>query len=147
LAVELHRGEVVARRPFVDSFDGSHRRKLILNRHPVAALTSIASTDGTYTWDPDGWSVDPYTGLVSYASGPALAGAVTIGYQAGYREVPPNFILAAQIIAAHLWETQRMSHVANRGASYGDSAPVVRAGYAIPNRALELLGGRPPVIA
>lgn len=142
LKVEEHRGEVVARRPFVDSVDLSYRNMIVLKRHPVVSVSSIADLDGV-EWDLTGWLLDPATGLLTRVGG-AGTGPVLIAYQAGYAQVPESFVLAAQIIAGHLWETQRMSHVTNRGATYGDTAPVVGMGYSMPNRAAELLGGRTP---
>lgn len=111
---------------------------------PATRLTGI-----TQVRDPDGEVVELADGAVNLLSGivrlpyrrrGAWAVDVTTGDQ-----IPPDLKLATLIIAAHLWETQRVPG-ANRG-SFGQQAPVP-SGFAIPNRAATLLGPyRIPVIA
>jgi hypothetical protein len=60
--------------------------------------------------------------------------------------IPAEFQLAALIIAAHLWETQQRSHLSG-GPSYDEQNVTPSGlGYAIPNRAVELLGARGPML-
>jgi hypothetical protein len=60
--------------------------------------------------------------------------------------VPDNYITATQIICAHLWQTQRVQTLGSGPTFGGDTSfsPQLGLGYALPNRALELLGGRAP---
>jgi hypothetical protein len=62
--------------------------------------------------------------------------------------IPANCTRAAAIIIQHLWETQRGVMGSRR---FGGGQELDRAltgmGYAIPNRAKELLGQRAPVVA
>ena len=149
LAVERHRGEIVARRSFTDRPTlCAPRHRIALASHPVLSLTSIERTDGSQTWDVGDWSLDGSTGLLSRLDGDALLGEVDIVYVAGYRVVPESFVLASAIIAAHLWETQRNTSFAS-GPAFGgeDILTPSGIGYAVPHRAVELLGGTPPVFA
>ncbi len=118
---------------------------------PVQSLTAVTSADGSVTWDTAGLVADFDTGLVRVVSGRPLSGLVKVDYTAGYVDAPAHFRLAALIILQHLWETQRG---AQRGAvaagGLEDSLSNMVGGgrgYAIPNRALELLGEPAPVVA
>lgn len=153
--VERHVGQVVARRSVTETHRlGWHpggRRGLVLRQGPVISLTAISTNGGTVL-DPAGYVVDTVSGEVRSTVGGGLGGLsgdVTVTYVAGYAATPPHMILAAQIIAEHLWQTQRVQTV-GRGPGFGGGEVNVAPsgmGYAIPNRALELLGGRPPVFA
>jgi uncharacterized phiE125 gp8 family phage protein len=151
--VESIRGEVVARRSFVmdtDAWTGT--RTVLLPKSPVLSLTSVVSLDGSATWDPADLHVDS-TGIVTVRSGPLFWGFLRFTYVAGYPVLPANFALAAKIIIAHLWETQRPSLVQSRWGTprpfMNESEGIVPlpAGFAVPNRALELLGGIGPLVA
>jgi hypothetical protein len=105
---------------------------------PVLTLTSLTPlyTTGT-TWTAASVVVDPVTGELRQASGaPVWGGPWTAVYTAGQQVVAPNWQLAALIIIQHLWETQR-------GASalplVMDEVVVPGTGFAIPNRAADLL--------
>jgi hypothetical protein len=66
-------------------------------------------------------------------------------YQAGYTTVPANIRLGALIIVQHLWETQRGMMGVQLG---GDGETYVTGrGFAIPRRAIELLGPQLPGVA
>lgn len=144
-AVEHHLGEVVAKRSFTDRLRASHRERLLLTRHPVLAVTAIVSAGDDTTWDPDDFLVES-SGLVSRKAGASLRGLVDITYRAGPRVIPANHQLAAQIIAAHLWETQQHSHLSG-GPNYDEQILTPSGlGFAIPNRAVELLGARGPMV-
>lgn len=152
--VERHVGQVVARRSVTEThrlgWQSHPRRGLVLRQGPVMSLTTISTNGGTVL-DPAGYVVDTVTGEVRSTAGgtTGLFGDVTVTYVAGYTATPPRMILAAQIIAEHLWQTQRVQSM-GRGPGFGGSEVNVTPsglGYAIPNRAVELLGGRPPAIA
>jgi hypothetical protein len=99
---------------------------LVLRQVPVAALVSVSGR----LW-PDG-----ALGTLRLVSGYRFAGDVTVTYTTG-REAPAAVRLAVLIIAAHLWETQRGS--APVGPLSTDDGTVSGLGFAIPNRARELL--------
>jgi uncharacterized phiE125 gp8 family phage protein len=144
-AVERHLGEVVAKRSFTDRLYARCRERLLLTRHPVLAVTAIVSAEDDTVWDVDDFLVEP-TGLVSRLQGPVLWGLVDVTYTAGVRAVAPDRRLAAQIIAAHLWETQQRSHLSG-GPTYDEQILTPSGlGFAIPNRAVELLGPRGPMV-
>lgn len=117
---------------------------LVLRRHPASALVSVSSRVGATT-SPltlSDYELDPSTGIVRLASGYGFYGNFTVTYAVGRETVPASIRLAILIIAAHLFETQRVPG-ANRGAGqpgFG-AAPEMGApmGFAIPNRAQELL--------
>lgn len=146
--VERHVGQVVVRRSISETHRLGWRGGLVLRRGPVISLTSISTNGGTVL-DPSGYVVDTATGeLRSVAGGLAgLSGDVAVVYVAGYVATPPHMILAAQIIAEHLWQTQRVQAVGRTPGLGGAEVNITPSGlgYAIPNRAVELLGGRPPV--
>lgn len=78
-------------------------------------------------------------GRLRLVSGLAFTwGHYEITYMVGRRPVPSNAKIAARIILQHLWETQRSSAGVPLQAT--DDATVVPGfGFAVPNRALELL--------
>lgn len=141
-AVERHTGQVVARRLLTERFMVSAGSSLVL-RPPVLRIVSAVDAAGA-TLDVSSWVVDGFTGFVSAG----VSGAVTVTYEAGMPVVPAAYIMATQIICAHLWETQRVQNI---GTSPGfgqetNFTPSIGMGYALPNRALELLGGKAPNI-
>ena len=140
--IERHRGEVVAARTFTASVEAGRT----LPHAPVVRVLSATRTGPVETVDVTSWGPDTRTGLLTL---PRWAGrGLVVTYIAGYEVVPPAFVRAAEIIAAHLWETQRMSALGG-ATTMGEDQYLTPSGlgYAIPNRAVQLLGGRPPVIA
>jgi hypothetical protein len=140
--IERHRLEIVAARQLTARVAGGR----LLPRRPVIRAVSAARVDGGAPVDVTGWEVDAETDMLTV---PRTAGAaLTVTYYAGYEVVPEPFIRAAEIIAAHLWEAQRMSSIGG-ASSVGEDQYLTPSGlgYAIPNRAVQLLGGRPPVMA
>jgi len=122
---------------------------LVLRRMPVAALTSVSSRYGATTTPLTlgDYELDPATGLVRVANGYGFYGTYTVSYTAGRAAMPASIWMACLIIAAHLWETQRGAAPAGPLAT-DDSFASPGLGFAIPNRALELLAPyRRPVIA
>lgn len=144
--IERELGTVVEQRTVVDTFNfAKGTTSFLLRSVPVASLASISAVDGSTTWpvDASAMHVDSDTGLVTVLSGAALTGLVAVSYTAGPAQVPANVRLAAMIVLQHLWETQR----GRTGAVAGGGDLVIPAGYAVPNRAIELLGTNLPGVA
>lgn len=126
---------VAADRPFL-----SYLPRMGPGLTPVLTLTSLTPlyTTGIGTWVAGGALADPVTGELRQASGLGLYGGPwTAVYTAGQRVVDPTWQLAASMILQHLWKTQR-------GASalplqQQDETFIPEIGYAIPNRAADLL--------
>lgn len=169
--IEDYRNEAVVRRAVVEKIDtirgvrsidqvgnGYHSlyatqaatQSLALSVSPIISVTSVARVDGTYTWNLAQLDVDTDASTVTVLYGPLFYGYVQVNYVAGYPIVPANYTLAARIIFAHLWELQRAPSIGSGDTIFArdaDQAIPTPSGFAIPNRAAELLGGRPPVIA
>jgi len=146
--IEEHRGETVTRRTVVEDMQVSSRSLVVqLRTSPVQELTSVATVDGTVTWDVAGLHVTQH-GVVSVQSGSPLYGLVRFTYVAGYQVIPANYTLAAKIIVGHLWETQQQPGLGpNPFSNEGQFLSPTGRGFAIPHRAVELLGRRPPLVA
>lgn len=161
-AVERHLNTTVTIRSFTEEFylDPYIERpnyarpymrgmKLALSHTPVVALTSVTRVDGSMTWEVGNLHADP-AGTVSVTRGAILSGHLLVTYQAGTEPIPQAYQIAARIILQHLWQTQRGAMGGARPGGLGNSLSTntgTLAGFAIPNRALELLGGGLPGIA
>jgi hypothetical protein len=121
---------------------------LILKRMPVGSLLSVSLRYGPMTTvlTPGTYELDTATGLVRAVCGAGFYGAYTAGfygtytvtYTSGRDDLPAAIRLACLIIADHLWETQRgAAPVGPLGTD--DTFATPGSGYAIPNRARELL--------
>jgi hypothetical protein len=118
----------------------------------VISLTSIASP--YTTWSPANWTIDNYSGVITRVSGSYLYGTVSLSYEAGYVQVPAHYVLAAKIVLAHLWQTQRVITAGPTSgfgvrSSAGQQEQILTPsgfGTALPPRAIELLGPRPSLI-
>lgn len=148
--IERHLGQAVVKRSFTEEHQIG-RGTLVLNWTPVVAVTALSLVDGTYTWDVNDLHVTP-AGVVTTPLGVNPYGHVTVTYTAGLAISPEEYGLAARIIVQHLWETQRGGAGGPRAGGLGESlmsnaGGYSGKGYAIPNRALELLGGGLPGIA
>lgn len=148
-AVEKIRGEAVIRRTVVERYAfHAPRREYILSTLPVLALASVERVDQTMSWSPDGFDLDPEAGeLVALPGTQYLWGRVKFTYDAGYLVIPEAFHLAALIIVKHLWETKRGAGGGQRFGGADMDPPDYGPGFAVPNRALELLGGSLPGVA
>lgn len=115
---------------------------LVLRQAPVQSVTSVAvrfwagalAVPGVLT----DYVLDPEVGTLRLASGWQFRGDVTVTYVAGQTAVPAQVLLATLVIAAHMWETQRgvsPTQLQTPDFVAGPSG----AGYAVPNRAAELL--------
>lgn len=102
---------------------------LVLNTLPVVSVTSLTSGGSPATFTAvDGGMLTDVT----------VRGDVVVTYVAGRTEVPGAVRLATLIIAAHLWQTQLGSAPTQLQDGF-NSEPTVGVGYAIPNRAADLL--------
>jgi hypothetical protein len=115
-------------------------RAVILRQRPVVSVTSIADIAGIALSVAD-VDVDPNSGIIRRRLGWVWSTAyrwVTVTYVAGWGvPTPAAFGEAARIIVAHLWETQRGP--STRPNLAGDEVTSPGLGFAIPNRAAELL--------
>lgn len=122
---------------------------VLLTHRPVVAVTATATVfQGVATplpgFDAATVTIDAESGLVSI---PLLSRGRTarITYTAGrgaIAAVPARFKLAVLITAAHLWETQRGRGVTTGrwGTQEDEDLPAYMRGFALPRRALELIG-------
>lgn len=143
-AVEFFVGPVVVRE-FTEVHQERAMRTAVLLRTPVVAVTAVAPVmPGGMTYNVDDLVVDGETGLVRLASGSVLRGPLRFTYRAGLPVIAENISGAARIILQHLWRTQRASGrsggIAGSSSDYSVTEPIPGLGYAIPNRAVQLLG-------
>lgn len=150
--VERHRCETIARRTIVETDVMGTSARLVLLHHPVLAVTSIVDHNGV-SYSAAGWTLDGPNGiLTNYSGGAPSAKNFTVTYVAGYSQIPAHYMLAAKIILAHLWQTQRIQNIGPQptlgGQSRRDEQIVTPSGlgFAIPHRAIELLGTRPSMV-
>lgn len=150
--IERYRGETVVRRTVVEKNVMGYGNRLVLMHKPIVSITSILDYQNN-PQDVTQWTLDPDNGTITNYRFRWYNGRdVTVTYEAGYAEVPANYTLAAKIILAHLWTTQRIQNIGQQ-VSLGTRAKPEEAiitpagmGFAIPMRAVELLGGRPSVV-
>lgn len=150
--VERHRNEIVARRSFVEHDVMGSSTRIVLMHTPVLSVSAITDMTGA-SYDTDGWVLDGQNGTLTRSGGLfSSGGKYTVTYEAGYAQIPAHYLLAAKIIMAHLWQTQRIQQVGPQptlgGSSRRDEQIVTPSGlgFAIPHRAIELLGTRPSII-
>lgn len=150
-AVEHHLDMAVIRRTVVEKrnlgnpapcHDPGVLQKFTVVKKPVISLTSVAAADGGITWNVADMRATA-AGVIEVLNGAVVWGPVVLTYVAGLQEIPANYTAAASIIVQHLWGTQRGS----KGSSHAGGLDTPGAGftsfgYAIPNRAQELLGER-----
>lgn len=142
-AVEFFVGPV-ARRTVQQVVRGD-RDAWVLHTTPVLAVTAITPLQ---TWqqaiDPSVLDVDTHTGILRRTDGLwFFSGDYRVTYAAGRALVPPNVSLAARLILQHLWRTNFGASRGLAGIGGGEdflaTEQVPGFGYAIPNRALQLL--------
>jgi hypothetical protein len=161
---EFYAGSLVPQ-TYTEVHDGGDAA-IYLRHTPVQSVTSLTEYIGSITYtltnQPLGHSVDawgytlddPQSGRVVRRSASGMVwrfvpgvGNVNVTYTAGVATVPNAVLTAVEFIVQHLWTTQRGAMPMNPGAD--DSTSMVPGvGYAIPNRAIELLETAPrmPVI-
>lgn len=144
--IERHTGKTIVRKTITERVCASWSNELWLNHRPILSVTSIATTDGLTTWNVGASyvDIDPDLGRIRVLSGNYWSGNLVVTYVAGMTSIPPEYTMAARIIVQHLWQTQRGS---GGPAIPGGMDVTPGLGYAIPNRALELLGPTPPMVA
>ncbi|MGW6910253.1 hypothetical protein [Streptomyces sp. NPDC054940] len=141
-AVEYFVGPV-ARRTVTETHDRAVAHKLALRRTPAISLTTVAAvlTGGTSYAVAD-LDLDGETGIVRRKDGGLLYGPLRFTYVIGRTIVSVNISHGGRIILQHLWKTQGggMGRPAPGGMEdYAVTEPIPGLGFAIPNRALELL--------
>ena len=151
--VERHRAETIVRKVVVESNPAGTYNCIALGTHPVLSVQSIVDIKGV-SQTVGQWTLDGQNGILyrpTWGSGSTAGMVVT--YTAGYSVVPPNYVLAAKIILAHLWQTQRVQTIGAQPTLASQSRRTEDAimtpsglGFAIPPRAVELLGARPSMI-
>lgn len=162
---EFYAGDLVGG-TYTEGHDGGD--VAIYTRHtPIQSVTSLTEYIGsivyTLTNQPLGRSVDawgytiddPEAGRIVRRSASGMTwrfvpgqGNVSITYTTGRAAIPPQVVTAVEFIVQHLWQTQRGAMpMGGSGAGDGESM-VPGVGYAIPNRAIEMLETVPrmPVI-
>lgn len=112
---------------------------------PAGQPYALLSVTPVYTWgvpysDLSQLSVDARTGEVTHIIGlPWFYGEYDIAYWAGRAYIRPNVMLGAQVILKHWWAMERNNgRLTGFGQSAADDVSVL-FGFAIPNRALEML--------
>jgi len=102
------------------------------------------------TYPTTALSLDPARGLVTHQAGlPFIFGSYVWQYQAGRPFIPNNVYEAAKIALKHLYAVERGGQAGGTQAGYGESetsAVSTGFGFAVPNRAVELLTPTPSAI-
>ena len=129
-------------RAFTERVTGRGRTAVWLSNTPVVSLTSLAPV---YTWVTplavDDVTLDPDTGKITRVNRWCpFFGDYDVAYTAGRAVVPASMRLACMIIVQHLWDTRR-GNIGSRGPAADETVTLPGWGYAIPNRAAELIGG------
>lgn len=139
-AVERHTGVWVEQREATEVVHANGGPVLVVSRQPVVSIESVERLDGSRSWDGAGMVGD---GTLIYLGAARVWGTVRVTYTAGLAagDAPASYAPAAAIIVQHLWETRRgTAGVLAGGDGLDDSLAITGLGFAIPNRALELLG-------
>lgn len=106
--------------------------------YPVISITPVLTYGLVY--DLSLITVDPVRGTLRHTAGlPFWNGPYDIVYMCGRPIVPDNVLTACRIILRHLWSLERGG--AGTTQAYAADDVTMLYGYAIPNRALELLDG------
>ncbi|MEV8548318.1 hypothetical protein AB0L04_00485 [Streptomyces glaucescens] len=139
-AVEQFVGPVVMRTVTEDARFVS-ARSVALTLTPAIELTSVtsATVSGT-SYSVDDLSLDGATGIVTRLDGGLMFGPLRVVYVVGRPIVTANIRGAARIILQHLWRTRQGPGRPQRGVEDFDvTEPLPGLGFAIPNRAVQLL--------
>jgi hypothetical protein len=142
-AVEYFTGPVVRRT--VRQVAAGGRDAIALHTTPILAVTSVTPLqDWQQAVDTGVLDVDAATGIVRRTDNLCFpAGDYRWVYTAGRTAVAANVSLAGKLILQHLWRTNfgaaRGLVGIGGGEDFSVTEPVPGLGYAIPNRALQLL--------
>lgn len=146
-AIEAFLGTVVAPRSVTERHIMPPSGMVCLRALPVIEVTALTSLDGATSFAADRVDLDGDIGVLRAGSSGVL-GDFLVTFVAGMVDPPARYALAEMVIAAHMWETQRVRTMA-QGFTYGGDDQFqgqFGRGYSLPNRAIELLGARTPNI-
>jgi hypothetical protein len=108
------------------------------NLYPIVSITPVLTYGVPYP-DLSLLSVDKASGEVIHTIGlPFFYGEYDVSYWAGRSYIKPNVLLGAQVILKHLWAMERGGSRPTTTPGAADDVSILW-GFAIPNRALELL--------
>lgn len=139
-AVEYFVGPVVVR-TVTEVHPIRQAESLALRQVPALTLTSVVPVlSGGTSYEVTDLDLDDATGIVRLLSGGFFTGPLRVTYEAGRRTIDANISAAARIILQHLWRTQQGPGRPQLGTGDFDvTEPIPGLGYAIPNRAVQLL--------
>lgn len=141
-AVEFIVGAIV-RRTVAERYDCNGQFSYLVARTvPVLSLTSIAPIiNGGIIYAVGDFDVEAETGIMQHKNGRVLVGPLRLTYVVGRTIVPAAIRDAGRDILKHLWSVQTGPHGLPRlnEPVDGGSTMVLGLGYALPNRALQLL--------
>lgn len=124
----------------VDVVDGG--RALALGKRFATAVTAITANGATVSTSDvvvaGGSVLRRRAGLAFSPSSDPVVVVYTAGLAAP-GSAPAALTLAAAVIVGHLWEAQRGQLAAGPGDDYAGGNATPGLGYAVPNRALELM--------
>lgn len=142
--IERHTGRTPSPADFTDQLTLHNLSDTIRVTHrPLISVTSV-TVEGVEI-DLSGIRIRP-VGLIRLPS--RVRGWVDVVYSAGEAVVPKNWVLAGSIIVQHLWASRR-GNMQSTNDPLGDSLMdrnVSGPHFAIPNKALELLGSPSPKV-
>ncbi|MEU9861328.1 hypothetical protein AB0D99_10650 [Streptomyces sp. NPDC047971] len=133
-------GPVIVR-PVTERVTFRRASSLALRAIPAIELVTVVPLlTGGVGYDVVDLDLDPDTGIVRRLDGGVLVGPLLVTYQVGRPIVPAALTSAARIILRHLWQTKQGPQRPQLGTGDFDvNEPVQGFGYAIPNRALQLM--------
>lgn len=140
-AVEHQVGPVV-QQTRVELYDPCGSYTLVLRAAPIVSVTSMEPVmTGGAAYDVSNMDVDTATGIITNINGQGFYGPLRITYVAGRSIVPAAIRDAGRIILKHLWDIHNGLSGLPRLNEANDpgSGVILGMGYAIPNRALQLL--------
>lgn len=121
---------------------------LAVRKRPLVSVEAIVDTASSQSQPVGDLDIDYNAGLIRRRLNQSFTGygpSYRITYTAGWgRTVSSPAKQAAKLILAHLWQTTRGPSTSNTRPSFGgaDTITVPGTAYAVPNRAVELLGGQ-----
>ena len=119
---------------------------LALPAYPVVSVESVSSVRRDAVYPETDLEVDATAGMVRLTGGSGLPADMydvtyTVGRAATTDDVPAALKLAVLVIGKHMWETQRgrtaRPGILGHNSGVEDERPLM--GFALPNRALQLL--------
>lgn len=148
-AVEQFVGPVVVR-SVTEVVRFASARSVALTQTPAIELTSaVAAVTGGTSYNVADLDLDGETGIVTRVDGGLLYGPLRFVYIVGRPVVAANIRSAGKIILQHLWRTRQGPGRPQRGTDdYDVTEPLPGLGFAVPNRAVQLLDPDrlPPVV-